>query len=256
MALCKGIVAAGDEVFRLNGGAPPDATVAVASNWGAAVDLYGMGYERVAVVECGYLGNRNWWCSLSLDGLNGRGIHAETPERPEPMLEPWRGARDGYALILGQVPTDWAVRVALKHPYEAWLAETTRDLERRGYEVRFREHPYVTALKPAPPEPPRDRAMRHRARLPPPPRPTLRQELEGARIAVTLNSTSAIEAVCMGVPTIVYDRGCMAWAVSSEFGSFAEPSNRRAWVNRLVRLQWSMDELGDGTAWRAIRAVL
>jgi hypothetical protein len=235
-ALTRGIVANGDatvEVTQL-------ADVAVASNWGDAIQLYSMGHRRVAICECGYLGNRNWWCSLSLDGLNGRGIHAEGPERPEPELAPWRGARSGYALILGQVPDDWAVRVALKWPYADWLRETTLDLDRRGYEVRFRQHPY---------EAQKDRTL---TKQPPP----LLEELAGARIAVTLNSTSAVEAVCAGVPTVVHDRGCMAWPVSAEYGSLAEPSNRRAWVNRLARLQWSMDELGDGTAWRAIRAVL
>lgn len=235
-ALCRGIVAAGDSIV-----APGDeADAAVASNWGDALGLYRMGHRRVAVCECGYLGNRNWWSSLSWDGLNGRGIHAEAPERPEPELAAWRGARAGYALILGQVPTDWAVRVALKHEYEEWLQEVELTLDRRGFEVRYRPHPEVAMADP-----------RRTSSQPP-----LLEELAGARIAVTLNSTAAVDAVVAGVPTIVYDRGCMAWPVSAEYGAFGEPSNRRAWANRLARLQWSMDELADGSAWRAVREVL
>lgn len=238
IALLRGISAFGDTLVALGEPAP----VAVASNWGMALELYKAGYERVALCECGYLGNRNYWCSLSLDGLNGRGIHVEGPERPPPALEPWRGAREGYALLLGQIPEDWAVRVALKdRPYADWMREATLVLERYGFTVRYRPHPEVSM---------RDLTLTKQP-------PSLREELDGARIAVTLNSTAAIEAICMGVPTVTWDRrGCMAGAVSSECGGLwlkDEPPHRRAWVNRLARLQWNMEELADGSAWRAMR---
>ena len=63
----------------------------------------------------------------------------------------------------------------------------------------------------------------------------------------------------MGVPTVVLDlRGCMASAVSATFAriTWTEPANRRAWVNRLARLQWSHAELESGQAWQAMRGVL
>lgn len=242
-ALCRGITASGHELVPVG----QSAAVAVASNWGAALELYHMGYRNVAVCECGYLGNRNAWHSLSWDGLNGRGVHAQAMERPEPHLEPWRGERAGYALLLGQVPTDWSVKLALgSMPYAAWLEETTRTLERFGFVVRYRPHPETSMADLA------------RTKQPPP----LREELAGARIAVTLNSTSAIEAVCQGVPTIVWDEaGSMAAPVATKFSTdprltYNEPPNRRAWVNMLARLQWSSDELETGSAWRAIVGVL
>lgn len=255
VALKAGILAAGDELVQ----AGELADVAIASNWGAALHLQRMGY-RVAVCECGWLGNRNWWCSLSLDGLNGRGIHVEAPVRPEPELEPWRARESGYALLLGQIPHDWAVKCALEGmTYEQWLLETTRVLERAyGFQVRYRMHPEVYMLQPHEPEPPRARLMRTRARVPKPGQPSLRAELEGAQIAVTLNSTAAVDAIVMGVPTVVWDRhGCMAAPVSARFGPrLLEEPGRRSWVNRLARLQWSMEELRSGLAWRALREVL
>lgn len=113
-------------------------------------------------------------------------------------------------------------------------------------------------LQPHEPEPPRARLMRTRARIPKAGQPSLRAELEGAQIAVTLNSTAAVDAIVMGVPTVVWDRrGCMAAPVSARFGPrLLEEPGRRAWVNRLARLQWSMEELRDGSAWKAIRGVL
>ncbi len=242
-ALCRGISASGDELVPVGQSAP----VAVASNWGSVLELYGMGYARVALCECGYLGNRNAWCSLSWDGLNGRGIHALAPERPDPHLDPWRGERAGYALLLGQVPTDWAVRLALRgFGYAEWLEEVTRELELRGFTVRYRPHPEVSMA---------DTTLTKQP-------PSLREELGGARIAVTLNSTSAIDAVCAGVPTVVWDElGCMAAPVAtkistSERFAYSEPLNRRSWANTLARLQWSMDELETGSAWRALVGVL
>lgn len=255
-ALVRGIEAAGDEPVTIAWAATAD--VAVCQWWGGARTLYELGFKRVLVCELGYLGDRHReWSSLAWDGLAGRGIHVEGPERPPPPLEPWRINMDGYALILGQVPTDWAVRLALKSTrYEAWLEATKRRLEDYGYTVRYRKHPEVAALDPHPPSSPRERWRRQ----PPPKRPTLREELEGARLAVTLNSTAAIEAVCMGVPTVTLDRrGCMAGPVSAEFGGLwldQEPPHRRAWVNRLARLQWSKAELEDGTAWRAMKGAL
>lgn len=256
VALRAGIIAAGDVVVA----ADEDADCAVGSNWGAVLALRKK-YDHVAVCECGYLGNRNWWCSISWDGLNGRGRHGLAPERPEPELEPWRERSDGYALILGQVPTDWAVRVALEElgytSYNGLFLNMRAALKLRGYDVRVREHPEVVMSRPLPPESPRDRKLRRIAREPKPKaQPSLRAELEGARLAVTLNSTAAIEAVCMGVPTVVYDRGSMAGRVSSTLGGpFGEPTNRRTWVNQLARMQWSMAELEDGTAWRAVRSL-
>lgn len=238
--LCAGIRAAGDEPVHYWDGT---GEAAVASNWGDALELYRVGYRHVLVCECGYLGNRNYWSSLSWDGLNGRGLHAYAPARAELEeleLMPWRGERPGYALLLGQVPDDWAVRLALgSTPYDVWLQEAELRLEQLGYEVRYRQHPEVSM---------RDRAL---TKQPPP----LLQELEGARIAATLNSTSAIEAVCSGVPTLVWDHdGSMAAAVAADPECpYYEPPNRRAWVNTLARMQWSPDELSDGSAWRTLR---
>jgi hypothetical protein len=239
-ALCAGVRAAGDTPVHYWDGAGE--AFGIAADWGAALELYRVGYKHVLVCECGYLGNRYLWSSLAWDGLNGRGIHAEGPLRAVPYLEPWRGAREGYALILGQVPTDWAVKLALKGlSYADWLEELVLELELRGYVPRYRPHPEIYMAD----------ATRTRSQLP------LLEELAGARIAVTLNSTAAIDAVCAGVPTVVKDRrGCMAGAVSSEYGGrwlAEEPPHRRAWANKLARMQWSLDELSNGLAWSTLR---
>ena len=235
IALYRGIADAGDELVKMG----DLADIGVATNWGQALELYKLGLEHVLLCECGYLGNRSMWCSLSWDGLNGRGLHALAPERPEPHLEPWKGERAGYALVLGQVPSDWAVKIALGgKSYDEWLTLTCQRLVTLGHEVRYRAHPEVTML---------DHTLTKQP-------PSLREELEGARLAVTLNSTAAIEAVCAGVPTWVFDeRGSMAAPVA---GLYSEPANRREWVNDLARRQWSLDELETGRAWRAVRSLL
>lgn len=244
LALMRGIAAAGDELVNL-AVSPHSAVDCVAVQWwGDAVRAQALGHLRVLVCELGWLGDRHReWSQLAWDGLNGRGIHGLGPEREPPPLEPWRVRSDGYALILGQVPNDWAVRLALKdRTYSEWLADATELLELCDFEVRYRPHPEVAALDPS------------HAR-----RPTLLEELEGARLALTLNSTAAVQAVCAGVPTVVMDRrGCMAAGVSASCSGLwldREPPHRRAWVNRLARMQWSMAELESGEAWITLRSL-
>lgn len=244
-ALAAGVKVTGDTVV-LPG---ETADCAAVSNWGDALELRAR-YERVLVCECGYLGNRNYYSALSWDGLNGRGRHGLAPARALGnivRLDPWRwrGVRPSNALLLGQVPWDWAVRLALEPlrlSYEDFVRQTTATLLQLGYTVRFRPHPEVYMRDPRP----------ARAQRP------LREELEEAELAVTLNSTAAIEAVCMGVPTVVCDRsGSMAAPVSTTFtGPFEEPPARKAWANLLARQQWSLDELEDGSAWRTMRALM
>lgn len=83
------------------------------------------------------------------------------------------------------------------------------------------------------------------------------QDLEDAWCVVVHSSAAANEALLQGVP--VFCTGpCAALAMGSsdlsQIESPRRPENRAEWAARLAGLQWTVDELRDGTAWRTLHA--
>jgi hypothetical protein len=201
---------------------------------------------RVLVMERAYLGDRTHWVSMGYDGLNGR-AQFYTEDVPSDRaaahwshaLRPWR---DGghYALLLGQVPGDAAVRGL---QLEAWVRDIARALVARGYLVVFRPHPQARQTIHAP-------ALLVQARRD----RSLDEELAEAAVAVTWNSNAGVDAVLAGVPTVALDEGSMAWPVTSH-AIQADPvrPDRRRWLERLAYCQWTPDEIAHGDAWAHLR---
>ena len=51
---------------------------------------------------------------------------------------PWRERRDGYALLIGQVPGDQSIAGV---DMDGWYSKTATELKSAGWDVRFRPHP-------------------------------------------------------------------------------------------------------------------
>ncbi len=207
----------------------------VAVHWGIGryYDVMGIQKERGGrslVVERGYVGDRFAYASLGFDGLNGRADFnldrvPLTATRWRDLFaceQPWRDDDLGSVLVIGQMPGDQAVaNVDLPGFYKAATEAFPSD------DVVLREHP---GLKPS---------------VGP-----ISEALAGARLVVTMNSNSAVDAVLAGVPAISMDRGSMAWDVTTH--SFeAEPIRpvREDWMRRLAYCQWSLEEIASGEAW-------
>ena len=84
--------------------------------------------KRVLVLERGYIGDRFYWTSIGLDGLNGRATFPEYPDdggaRFARMgsLAPWNP--DGsYVLLIGQVRGDAALA---GRDLDPWYADTAK----------------------------------------------------------------------------------------------------------------------------------
>jgi hypothetical protein len=198
------------------------------------------GAPEVCLLERGYLGNRFEWTSVSLSGLlngrakfNNRGMPGDRWERHfSRLLRPWREKPDGYALIMHQLAGDMAtMNVDLPRFYQK---------ARRSFEphmpVRERVHPHLL---------PRDGAERAAevAR-------SLESDLDGARVVVTHNSNSGVDAVLAGVPTIAMDVGSMAYEVSGhELGAIPPTPDRTQWAHNLAYCQWNRTEIENGEAW-------
>lgn len=200
--------------------------------------------KHILVLERGFLQPRNSWISLSWDGFNGRGSFPGAADGGArwnlhfgPMLKPWRQRRGGNALLIGQVPGDAAL---FGLDIITWTQEMSAKLIALGYRVTYRPHPL--SVTPCP----------NGANLS---IGDLETDLALADFVVTYNSTTAVESILAGVPTIVMDIGSVAYPMASH--SLEEPlryPDRTAWCHDLAWRQWSLKELADGSAWQhAIR---
>lgn len=199
----------------------------------------------VCILECGYMGDRLKWSSVSFGGaLNGRAAWRGVRDDPSrfkehfsELLKPWRSPRRYRALLIGQLSNDMSVAHA---DLNAWYTAAVNDLTARGWDVLFRPHPIALAAK------------RHGVTsLPGTTRCTgpLNNALAIASIAVTFNSNTGVEAVLAGVPTIACDAGSMAHPVAGHrIGEIITP-DREKWASRLAWCQWTMDEFASGACW-------
>jgi hypothetical protein len=206
----------------------------------------------VLVAERGHVGDRLTYTSCGWDGLGHRGRYpsasdggARWLERWGHLMQPWReGGR--YALLLGQVDGDAAL-YGIPGNFRQWATVMTALLRSKGHEVRYRPHPFVRRGG--------DRFCPQGAALSE--HESIAEDLDGAALAVTFNSTSCVEAVLAGVPTVTIDEGAMAWDVASH--NLADPlvhPDREAWAHSLAWTQWTLDEIRNGTAWEAVGEML
>jgi hypothetical protein len=193
---------------------------------------------EVCILERGYLGDRFEWTSVSFGGgLNGRGEFRgphEDGSRFEQhfshLMLPWKPWRDGYALLIGQVPGDASIRGV---NIDAWYCQSAEALKRYGWpDVRFRPHPLAPLLR----------------------KPVgaqyidgwLHEAMAGAGVVVTYNSNTGVEAALFGRPVIAMDCGSMAWDVAGHQITEIVTPDRSTWVARLAWCQFTRDEMVSG----------
>lgn len=247
--ICAGIAASGDVATLA---APGEFGIEgydlfVAWGWRLAEPLRAM-ERNVLIAERGYIGDRFAWTSLGWNGLNGRAIFppGNGDERlrtlfPE-ALKPWNPQGE-YALLIGQVPGDAAL---YGKDLASWYLKMANEFRKQGLAVKYRPHPLAIELGQ---DYPVDGAVRLDG--------SLDETLAGARVVVTWNSNTGVDAVLAGKPTIAADRGSMAWSVAAHGWTIldAEPS-RDAWAAHLAWKQWSDEELRNGVAWTHVSKTL
>ena len=163
------------------------------------------------------------------------------------MLSPPAAQNRGkVALILGQMPGDsqhGLNSVALS----AYLSERAGYWQAKGYEIHYRPHPNAQAMGLQPIPYVRTRQSNEES---------LSKALSEARVAVTYNSTSAVEAILAGVPVdchrdahyaLVADYG---WGAESEAEGHAYISVQdvHEYLCRLAYAQWTISEIQNGGA--------
>lgn len=208
----------------------------------------GLKKTPVLVLERGHLQPRMEETSMGWDGLAGLGVRPQSQDggqrfakRYGHMIQPWRDRDDGYVLVMGQMQGDASLHGL---HFAKWAQETCDAYAAAGHDVVFRPHPLANqSTTPA-------RVSVH-AHMP------LEESLNGAKLCVTYTSTSSVEAVLAGVPTVSCHEGSIARDVTAH-GVLAAPvkPDRTTWANRLAWGQFRQHEISDGTAWEVMRTCI
>jgi hypothetical protein len=229
-ALAQGLRAHGLKVAEIASHRRPQTERVATWGWRLGKELRALGHQ-VLVMERGFLPDRFKWTSLGWNGLNARATVPPVPEdggerfaTHHQPLKPWN--EDGkYILIAGQVPGDAALGGRDLFPWYAEKAEELAGLH--GLPVRFRHHPlsYRRSVVREVPGAPRIDG-------------TLDEALEGAKLVVTFNSNTGVDALLAGKPATAEDEGSMIWGMT----------DRQDWANKLAWRQWTIDEISSGVA--------
>ena len=198
------------------------------------------------VMERGHLQPRLEFTSLGWDGLAGRGRYPEACgdrwERYWGDMAAWK-TRDGYALVCGQVSGDASLYGV---DFNTWAQRATDQLLEQGRVVVYRPHPIMVKAGQL------WRPANTRMSVAP-----LAEDLFDAAVCVTFNSTTGIDSVLAGIPTVTSDEGSMAWDVTTrDVDDILMMPDRLAWARRLACCQWSQTEIKSGDAWAAVREVM
>lgn len=126
--------------------------------------------------------------------------------------------RNGYVLLIGQMPGDAAVHGT---DHKQWLIDQHEHYTQRGFDVRYREHPRGGVSLPYP------KAS-----------PDLIEAIKGAQFVVTFTSNTGHDALLMGVP-VVCDKRAAYYPLSGRLPSLRK---RQAYFNRLAYGQWLCSE--------------
>jgi hypothetical protein len=207
------------------------------------IDLFGR--ERTIVVELGFI-NRSVYCSMGWGGICGAADYASEDAPADrlallPKLEPWRKAEVSprRVLVVGQVP--WDVTVQDTNHVE-WCQSTTDALCAAGHEVRFRPHPKARGVDYGTP-------LELTSRF------SLEEDLGWASEVVIWNSTTGVESVWAGIPTIAMGPFSMVREVAMPHQHAPFPSRQR-WAQEISYSQWSLAEIAAGLPWRRLKAKL
>lgn len=237
----KALSRQGVKAYVQNLGSYPGTKAVSCWGWRHGERLRRSGHE-VLVFERAYLGDRFSWTSIAWNGLNGRGdfclpktITSERFEKNFAPLTPWKTGGK-YVLIAGQIIGDMSLQGKDLTKFYEEAAEKLGKIH--GLPVYFRPHPHV-----------KDARQNFRPQIPAL-GGTLDEAMDGAALVVTWNSNTAVDAAVNGVPAMSFDKGSMAWGVTShDFSDSIKRPDRMAWAARLAHCQFTREEIAAGEWW-------
>ena len=180
------------------------------------------------IIDLGYFdAARTKRYSISINGFHGLSMPVagviDLPPRPHPRVRAWREDGD-IVQIIGQMPTDAAI-YGLN--METWMHKAAVDAAEAFGKPAFKRvhpkmlNPWEAALEP------------------------LSETFDTSYAHVTWTSTSAVQSVLAGVPTVAMHPGSPAFEVCSHGMHRSRLPGRQAWVHKLAHREYALAEDGD-----------
>jgi hypothetical protein len=183
-------------------------------------------HPQYLMVNRKFIGDVNDVVTIGWNGLNGRGVFCVDEVNPKRLrrhifdIDPWREPVNGHTLLLGQFDVGRCGKYTTLEEWYRYVRSSTGD------SIAFRAWPGGRSLS---------------------------LDCVGARMAVTLNSTVAIETVLLGIPTVTCDEGSPAWPICAHhLGHVKRSDNRLQWLEYLSNCQWEYHQIKNGDFWRQL----
>ena len=197
--------------------------------------------SRTIIIEKGFV-KRDEYYMVGMNGLNNNAYYNNkncTGSRWEQLDMPVTPLRDkdGAILICGQVPSDASVRHIDIMQWYGNLVYSIKKITKRP--IIFRPHPLAINRTP--------HMLGTKLST-----GSLEEEMDNARVVVTFNSNTAVDAILHGVPALSFDKGSMAWDVTGHGIHNAEHPYRPSaeiitqWAYNLAYTQWNLEEMAKG----------
>ena len=215
-------------------------------SWGLRNAMRATGrYDNFLVMERAYFEPRFEWISFGYNGLNGRAdfLNKNSPsDRFEKyfsdQLKPWNTNGD-YVLLTTQVRGDKSIS-GLNIDYNKIIkrirANTALPIYIKHHPDRANDWPGLYGY---------DKELDRK--LP------ILQAIRRAKVVVTVNSNSGVDAILAGKPVVNIDKGSMVWqlAAQNDFTQIDNPllPDRTQWAHNLAYCQWTLNEITKGDAW-------
>jgi hypothetical protein len=234
-AMSLGIAKCGDQSVICHAASTPNADAAVMYGW--KLSHFVKQYPQFAYADLGYWHRKDYY-RLTVNGWGSEsyvkaGLPAERLKSLGVRIEPWQEGGDEI-LIVGS-----SRKSALQHgfQYMEWERNAAKALECSGKRVVYRPKP--TDLERIPID-----GIGYDER-------PLEEALAKACLVVTHHSNVAVQALAAGVPVHCVTGAGAAFSVP--LGDFTRLEGREQFLADVAWLQWSLDEMRNGTCWAHIK---
>jgi len=212
--------------------------------------------RNVVILENAFLNNiqgpTKYWVSAGWNGLNGRADFCNQNMPDDRWKKHFDDGRlldysDGdYILIPLQIKTDMSI-AGRGYNYQT-IVDRIRVFS--DLPIKIKQHPTADDQWPKI----LGKDVTYLNRFMP-----ITEAVKGAKVVVTINSNSGVDAVLAGKPVVALDEGSMVYDIAAnDFTNLHVPKwpDRTQWCNNIAYAQWKPNEMLKGEAWETLKQKL